>query len=107
MPLTLRPTALSSPAYHDWADYIVREDSRAVGRIYEDRHTLPGLRWFWSITMYVNPKLVQWGHRSGTCQLESVGGDPRRLRPGSRIDIGEGPPEDLLAGQVGFSSQIS
>ena len=43
MPLTLRPTALSSPAYRDWADYIVREDSRAVGRIYEDRHTLPGL----------------------------------------------------------------
>jgi hypothetical protein len=57
MSLTLRPTALSSPAYRDWADYIVREDSRAVGRIYEDRHTLPGLRWFWSITMYVNPKL--------------------------------------------------
>ena len=57
MLLTLRPTALSSPAYRDWADYIVREDSRAVGRIYEDRHTLPGLRWFWSITMYVNPKL--------------------------------------------------
>ena len=26
-------------------------------RIYEDRHTLPGLRWFWSITMYVSPKL--------------------------------------------------
>ena len=48
MPLTLRPTALSSPAYRDWADYIVREDSRAVGRIYEDRHTLPHLRWFWS-----------------------------------------------------------
>jgi len=22
MPLTLRPTALSSPAYRDWADYI-------------------------------------------------------------------------------------
>jgi hypothetical protein len=56
MPLTLRPTALSSPAYRDWADYIVREDSRAVGRIYEDR-PLPGLRRFWSITMYVNPKL--------------------------------------------------
>ena len=56
MPLTLRPTALSSPAYRDWADYIVREDSRAVGRIYEDR-PLPGLRWFWSIAMYVNPKL--------------------------------------------------
>jgi hypothetical protein len=37
MPLTLRPTALSSPAYRDWADYIVREGSRALGRIYEGR----------------------------------------------------------------------
>jgi hypothetical protein len=25
MPLTLRPTALSSPAYRDWADYIIVE----------------------------------------------------------------------------------
>ena len=41
MPLTLRPTGLASPAYRDWADYIVLEDGRAVGRIYEDRHTLP------------------------------------------------------------------
>jgi hypothetical protein len=24
--------------------------------MYEDRHTLPDLRWFWSITVYVNPK---------------------------------------------------
>ena len=56
MPLTLRPTGLASPAYRDWADYIVLEDGRAVGRIYEDRHTLPNLRWFWSITVYVDPK---------------------------------------------------
>ena len=41
MPLTLRPTGLASPAYRDWADYIVLEDGRAVGRIYEDRQTLP------------------------------------------------------------------
>jgi hypothetical protein len=56
MPLTLRPTGLASPAYRDWADYIVLEDGRAVGSIYEDRHTLPNLRWFWSITVYVDPK---------------------------------------------------
>ena len=37
-------------------DYIVIQDDRAVGRIYEDRQTLPDLRWFWSITIYVNPK---------------------------------------------------
>jgi hypothetical protein len=61
MPLTLRPTGLSSPAYRDWLDYVIVADGRAVGRIYEDRHTSPDLqvprrldslgsaRWFWSI----------------------------------------------------------
>ena len=56
MPLTLRPTGLSSPAYRDWLDYVIVADGRAVGRIYEDRHTSPDLRWFWSITVYVDPK---------------------------------------------------
>jgi hypothetical protein len=56
MPLTLRPTGLSSPAYADQPDYIVCEDGKAIGRTYEDRQTLPDLRWFWSITVYVDPK---------------------------------------------------
>ena len=30
--------------------------SEDLGRIYEDRHTLPDPRWFWSITVYVDPK---------------------------------------------------
>ena len=55
--LTLRRTALASPAYRDWADYIIVEDGRDVGRLYEDRHSKTELRWFWSITVYVNPKL--------------------------------------------------
>ena len=54
--LTLRPTGLSSPAYRDWLDYVSVADGRAVGRIYEDRHTLPDLSWSWSITVYVDPK---------------------------------------------------
>ena len=37
MPLTLRPTGLSSPAYRDQLDYIVCEDGRAIGRMYDDR----------------------------------------------------------------------
>jgi hypothetical protein len=41
--LTLRPTGLSSRAYRDLIDYIVIQDNRAVGRICEDRHTLPDL----------------------------------------------------------------
>ena len=28
-----------------------------MGRLYEDRHSKPELRWFWSITVYVNPNL--------------------------------------------------
>jgi hypothetical protein len=55
--LTLRPTGLSSPAFADWLDYVIVEDGRDVGRLYEDRNTLPALRWFWSITLYVNPML--------------------------------------------------
>jgi hypothetical protein len=55
--LTLRCTGLSSPAYRDWIDYVIVEDGRDVGRVYEDRHSRPELRWFWSITLYVNPKL--------------------------------------------------
>jgi hypothetical protein len=54
--LTLRPTGLSSPAFRDWLDYVIVEDGRDVGRLYEDRQTLPDLRWFWSITIYVDPK---------------------------------------------------
>jgi hypothetical protein len=56
MPLTLHPTGLSSPAYRDWLDYVIVADGRDVGRVYEDRHSRPELRWFWSITVYVNAK---------------------------------------------------
>jgi hypothetical protein len=57
MALTLRPTALSSPPFRDWLDYVIVEHGRDVGRLYEDRHSRPGLRWFWSITVYINPML--------------------------------------------------
>jgi hypothetical protein len=50
------PTGLSSPVYADQPDYIVCEDGKAVKRMYDDRHTPPDLRWFWSITVYVDPK---------------------------------------------------
>jgi hypothetical protein len=43
-------------AYANQPDYIVCEDGKAIGRMYEDRQTLPELRWFWSITVYVDPK---------------------------------------------------
>jgi hypothetical protein len=51
--LTLRPTGLSPPVYRDQLDYEVIEDGRSIGRMYEDLHALPELRWFWSITVFV------------------------------------------------------
>jgi hypothetical protein len=57
MALTLRFTAPSSD-YRDSLDYTIVEDGRRdAGRLYEDRHSRPELRWFWSITIYVDPKL--------------------------------------------------
>jgi hypothetical protein len=57
MALTLRFTAPSSD-YRDSLDYTIVEDGRRdVGRLYEDRHSRPELRWFWSITVYINPNL--------------------------------------------------
>ena len=48
MALTLRFTAPSSDD-RDWLDYTIVEDGRRdVGRLYEDRHSRPELRWFWA-----------------------------------------------------------
>jgi hypothetical protein len=51
--LTLRPTGPSPLIYQDQLDYEIFEDGRPIGRMYEDRHALPDLRWFWSITVFV------------------------------------------------------
>ena len=85
--LTLRPTGLSSPAYRDWLDYVIVEDGRDVGRLYEDRNTLPALRWFWSITVYVNPMLG--------------------IVTSGRAPSIEAPPTRLLVGSLLFSGQPS
>jgi hypothetical protein len=65
--LTLRPTGLSPPVYGDQLDYIVIEDGRAIGRMYEDWHALPELRWFWSITVFVGYRPGVTTH--GQCRL--------------------------------------
>jgi hypothetical protein len=73
MPLTLRRTGLSSPAYRDWLDYVIVEDGRDVGRVYEDRHSRPELRWFWSITVYVTNALVLAMRRCGGTNVSQRG----------------------------------
>jgi hypothetical protein len=57
MALTLHRTGLSPATYRDWLDYVIVNDGREVGRLYEDRHSRPELRWFWSITAHVNQEL--------------------------------------------------
>jgi len=54
MALSLRPTELCSLR---GLDYCAIDDSQVIGRIYEDRHTRPGLQWFWSITTQIDPVL--------------------------------------------------
>jgi hypothetical protein len=58
MTLWLRRTGLVSPADADRADYLVIEHDKVIGRIYEERHVPADVRWFWSITEYVDPALA-------------------------------------------------
>ena len=46
MPFTLRPTGLSSPAYRDWADYIVIEDGEGHRANVRGPAYAADLRWF-------------------------------------------------------------
>ena len=71
MALTLRPAGLSSQAYADWLDYIVYDDGKPVGRIYEDRCAWPELKWFWSITAFV-PLSLGTKTNSRTSTIESA-----------------------------------
>ena len=58
MPLTMRPTGGHSPVYADRQDWTILDDGKPVGRVYEDASasTPRDLRWFWSITVYVDPR---------------------------------------------------
>jgi hypothetical protein len=57
MTLWLRRTRLASPADADRADYLVIENDKVIGRIYEECYVPAELRWFWSITEQVDPAL--------------------------------------------------
>ena len=53
MALTLRPTDLDrSPATAHLEDWIVLDDGKPIGRIYQ-RHAPANAAWFWSVTAYV------------------------------------------------------
>ena len=55
MPLTMRPTGGHSPVYADRQDWTILDDGKP-GRVYEDASASTPLRWFWSITVYVDPR---------------------------------------------------
>jgi hypothetical protein len=83
--LSLRRTGLSSPAYRDLLDYVIVEDGRNVGRLYEDRHSRPELRWFWSITVYVNPNLDIVTSRPHAELRRGQGAIPSELGEGAAV----------------------
>jgi len=59
MALSLRRTGLASAAYANKLDYLVIEDGQVIGRMYEDKHVPPDVRWFWSITAFhIDPALA-------------------------------------------------
>jgi hypothetical protein len=49
MPLTMRPTGLSSPIDNDRRDFTVYCGEWAMGRIYEQRGEPEHIGWFWSL----------------------------------------------------------
>jgi hypothetical protein len=49
MPLTMRPTKLSSPVDNDRQDFTVYCGEWAMGRICEERGGPDNMRWFWSL----------------------------------------------------------
>ena len=57
MALTLRPTDLNrSPATAHLEDWIVLDDGKPIGRIYQRHAPANADVWFWSITTYVEPR---------------------------------------------------
>jgi hypothetical protein len=50
--MSLRMRKTSCPPYADWLDCVVYDDGKPIGRIYEDRHSLPDLRWYWCLTRH-------------------------------------------------------
>ena len=49
MPLTIRPTGLSSPVDKGRQDFTIYSGDWAMGRICEQRGGADSMRWFWSL----------------------------------------------------------
>jgi hypothetical protein len=75
----------------------VIEDGRAIGRIYEDLHALPELRWFWSIIVFVGyrPGVMTDG-RTIVASEWTVSGQRQRAEDGPRSSLGAMRAADVL-----------
>ena len=85
MPLTMRPTGGHSPVYADRQDWTILDDGKPVGRVYEDASA--STRWFWSITVYVDPRagvFRRWLRRTSRCRCFGVAFDKPQFLPFGR-----------------------
>jgi hypothetical protein len=68
MPLTMRPTGLSSGVYKDSVDYSVFCGEWCIGRIYETRSGTEQLRWFWALHAHTKPANLRIANQVATLE---------------------------------------
>jgi hypothetical protein len=75
MPLTMRPTGLSSPIDRHLMDYTVYSGEWPVGRIYGERGSAQDQRWFWSLFgILANPPDMHTNGRAPTLEAIAIEG---------------------------------
>ena len=69
MPVTMRPTGLSSGFYKDTVDYSAFCGEWCIGRIYETRSGPADLRWFWALYAPRKPGSMRISNQVATLEI--------------------------------------
>jgi hypothetical protein len=77
MPLTMRPTGLSSPIDQHLMDYTIYSGEWPMGRIHEERERREDQRWVWSLFgILANPPGMRTDGRAPTLEAAKAGARP-------------------------------